>query len=69
VDLGWNTRTSTINLCHKETLTWNRSVPEDAPIDSMTILVVYYDDSFEPLGWWIHIIDGAEQTMTSSTVK
>jgi hypothetical protein len=54
---------------HKETLTWNGNVPEDAPIDSMTRLIVYPNDSFEPLNWWIHVIDGAELTITSNTVK
>jgi len=59
----------TLKPCHKKTLTWNGSVPEDATIDSMARLIVYYDDSFQPLNWWIHVIDGAELTITSSTVK
>jgi len=62
-------KTLTLKPCHKETLTWNGNVPEDAPIDSMARLIVYYDDSFEPLNRWIHVIDGAELTITSSTVK
>ncbi len=62
-------KTLTLKPCHKETLTWNGNVPEDAPIDSMARLIVYYDDSFEPLDWWIHIIDGAELAITSSTVE
>jgi hypothetical protein len=62
-------KTLTLTPCHKKTLTWNGTVPEDAPIDSMARLIVYYDDSFEPLDWWIHIIDGAELTITSSTVE
>lgn len=62
-------KTLTLKPCHKKTLTWNGNVPEDAPIDSMARLIVYYDDSFEPLDWWIHIIDGAELTITSSTVE
>lgn len=61
-------KTLALKPCHKETLTWNGNVPEDAPIDSMARLIVYYDDSFEPLDWWIHVIDGAELTITSSTV-
>jgi hypothetical protein len=62
-------KTLTLKPCHKKTLTWNGTVPEDAPIDSIARLIVYYDDSFEPLDWWIHIIDGAELAITSSTVK
>jgi hypothetical protein len=59
----------TLEPCHTKTSTWNGTVPEDAPIDSMARLIVYYDDSFEPLDWWIHVIDGAELTITSSTVE
>jgi len=62
-------KTLTLKPCHKETLTWNGNVPEDAPIDSMARLIVYHTDSFEPLNWWIHVIDSAELTITSSTVK
>jgi hypothetical protein len=62
-------KTLTLKPCHKKTLTWNGNVPEDAPIDSVARLIVYYDNSFEPLNWWIHVTDGAELTITSSTVK
>lgn len=62
-------KTLALKPCHKKTLIWNGSVPEDAPIDSMARLIIYYDDSFEPLDWWIHVIDGAELTITSSTVE
>jgi hypothetical protein len=67
----WNgtPKTLTLKPCHKKTLTWNGNVPEDALIDSVARLIVYYDDSFEPLDWWIRIIDGAELTITSSTVE
>ena len=68
---SWSGKPKTLTLkpCHKKTLTWNGDVPEDAPIDSMARLIVYYDDSFESLDWWIHVIDGAELTITSSTVE
>lgn len=59
----------TLKPCHKKTLTWKGSVPEDASIDSMARLIVYYNDSFQPLNWWIHVINEAELTITSSTVK
>lgn len=62
-------KTLTLKPCHKDTLTWNGNVPEDAPIDSVARLIVYYDDSYEPLSWWIHVIYGAELTITSSIVK
>lgn len=55
--------------CRRKTLTWNGSVPEDAPVGSVGRLLVYYDDSFEALDWWIQVIDGAELTITSSAVK
>jgi len=61
--------TLTLKPCHKETSIWNGDVPEDAPIDSMARLIVYYDDSFVPLDWWIHVVDGAELTITSSVVE
>jgi len=62
-------KTLTLDPCHRETLTWNGDVPDEAPIDSMARLIVYYDDSFVPLDWWIHVVDGAELTITSSTVE
>ncbi len=52
-----------------ETLIWNEFVPANATLDSMARLVVYYDDSFEVLDWWIHVIPGAELTIESSTVE
>jgi cytochrome c oxidase assembly protein Cox11 len=52
-----------------KTLTWNGTVPSDAAIDSVARLIVYYNDSFVPLDWWIHVVPGAELTITSSTVK
>ena len=53
----------------KKTLTWSGNTPENAPIDSTARLIVYYNDSFVPLDWWIHIISGSELTITFSTVK
>jgi len=62
-------KTLTLDPCHSKTLTWNGSVPCDAAIGSVARLIVYYDDSFVPLDWWIHVIPGAELTITSSVVK
>jgi hypothetical protein len=68
---NWNGTSQTLTLkpYYKKTLTWNGSVPCDAPIDSVARLIVYYDDSFVPLDWWIHVVSGAELTVTSSTVE
>jgi hypothetical protein len=62
-------QTLTLKPCKTNTLTWNGSAPCDAPIDSVARLIVYYDNSFVPLDWWIHVVPGAELTITSSTVK
>ena len=59
----------TLKTCKTETLTWSGTVPCDAPIDSMARLVVYYNNSFTALDWWIHVVSGAELTITSSTVE
>jgi len=62
-------QTLTLKPCKTKTLTWNGSVPSDAPIDSVARLIVYYDNSFVPLDWWIHVVPGAELAITSSTVE
>ena len=51
------------------TLTWNGTVPANATVNSMARLVVYYDDSFKALNWWIHVVPGAELCIKSSTVE
>jgi hypothetical protein len=52
-----------------ETLTWNGVVPANATVGSTARLVVYYDDSFKALNWWIHVVPGAELTIKSSIVE
>ena len=52
-----------------ETLTWTGVVPANATVNSMARLVVYYDDSFKPLNWWIRVVPCAELTIKSSTVE
>lgn len=59
----------TLNASKSKTLTWRGNVPEDAPIDTVARLVVYYGNSFVALNWWIHVVPAAELTITSSTVK
>ena len=50
-------------------VSWTGIVPTDAPIDSVARLVVYFEDSFKPLNWWIYVVPGAELTIKSSCVK
>ena len=52
-----------------ETLVWNGVVPGNAAVGSMARLVVYYDDSFKALDWWILVVSGAELTIESSIVE
>jgi hypothetical protein len=52
-----------------KTLKWNGSVPRDAPIESTARLIVYYDDSFVVLDWWIHVVSAAQLAITSSVVR
>ncbi|MEM3577123.1 MAG: hypothetical protein QXX51_01530 [Candidatus Bathyarchaeia archaeon] len=68
---SWSGAPQTLTLKpHKtKTLTWNGSVPCDAPINSIARLIVYYNDSFTPLNWWIYVVSGAELTVTSSQVR
>jgi len=62
-------QTLTLKPCKTKTLMWNGIVPCDAPINSIARLIVYYNDSFAALNWWIHVIPGAELTITSSKVE
>jgi len=59
----------TLRSCKTKTLTWNDSVPCDAPVGSVARLIVYYNDSYIALNWWIHVVSNAELTITSSTVE
>lgn len=52
-----------------ETLLWEGVVPANAPIGSVSRLVVYYDDSFQTLNWWIHVVPAAELYIKSSIVE
>ncbi|MGB9914551.1 MAG: hypothetical protein ACPLIG_05540 [Candidatus Bathyarchaeales archaeon] len=51
------------------TLTWNGTVPANAPVESAARLVVYYDDSFKALNWWIHIVSTAQLAIQSSSLE
>lgn len=50
-------------------VSWTGIVPIDAPIDSVARLVVYFEDSFKPLNWWIYVVPEAELTIKTSCVK
>jgi hypothetical protein len=52
-----------------KTLTWNGVVPANAAVGSIARLVVYDNDEFKALNWWIHVVLGAELTIKSSSVE
>ena len=58
-----------LNPGETETLTWTGVVPANATVDSVARLVVYYNDSFKTLNWWIHVVPGAELFIKSSSVE
>lgn len=70
---SWNWKSEqkriTLKPDGKEAVTWEGEVPEDAVIDSVARLVVYYDDVFVALNWWIHIIPDAELSIVASKVS
>lgn len=39
----------------RHTLKWNGAVPAHAHVDSVSRLIVYSDDGFVRLNWWIHV--------------
>jgi hypothetical protein len=59
----------TLNPGATKTLVWNGVVPTNATLDSVARLVVYYEDSYKALDWWIHVVPGAELTIQSSAVE
>jgi hypothetical protein len=59
----------TLDPSQTKTLTWTGVVPANATVDSMARLVVYYNDGFKALNWWIHVVPGAELTIKSSSVE
>ncbi|MEM3458454.1 MAG: hypothetical protein QXN36_02350 [Candidatus Bathyarchaeia archaeon] len=70
---AWNwsgtQQTLTLKPSKTKTLSWNGRVPFNAPVDSVARLIVYYNDSYTALNWWIHVVSGAELSITSSTVE
>jgi hypothetical protein len=53
----------------KEILEWEGYVPEDAQIGSVARLVVYYDNEFMALNWWMHIVGEAKLCIVQSNVS
>ena len=51
------------------TLTWEGTVPANASVGSVARLVVYYNDSFQAWDCWIHVVAGAELSITSSIIR
>jgi hypothetical protein len=70
---SWSQTGTAINLTLKpgnsKTLTWNGNVPANATVNSIARLVVYYNDSFKALDWWILVVPSAELSITASTVE
>lgn len=70
---SWSWAGTSQNLTLKpgktKTLTWNGTVPANATINSVARLIVYYNDSFKALDWWIYVVPGAELIITSSNVE
>ena len=70
-DWTWSGTSQVLTLAASKTKTlkWNGNVPADASVGSVSRLVVYYNDSFLPLDWWIHVVSNAELSIRSSTVE
>jgi hypothetical protein len=59
----------TLNPGATKTLVWSGVVPINATLGSVARLVVYYEDSYKALDWWIRVVPGAELTIQSSAVE
>lgn len=55
--------------CKGETLMWEGTVPEDAAVDSVARLIVYHENDFTPLNWWIHVMPDPELSIVWSKVS
>jgi len=51
------------------TLTWNGTVPANAPVDSVARPIVYYDDSFKALNWWIRVVSAVQVSIQASSLE
>ncbi len=68
---NWNETAQTLALNTQEvqTLTWSGTVPKNASINSFARLIAYFDDSFEALDSWIHVVSKAKLTTVTSRLK
>lgn len=69
-DWNWEGDQTTLGLRpgKENTLSWGGYVPEHAETGSVARLVVYYNDSFVALDWWIHVISGEALEIVRSKV-
>ena len=61
-------QTVTLDPGKSKTVSWYGQVPDDAPVDSIARLVVYYGNSYTALNWWIHVASAAQLSITQSNV-
>jgi len=61
-------KTLTLNDNEKKTLVWTGTVPANAAMNSDARLVVYYDDGFKALDWWIRVVPASELNIKTSSV-
>jgi len=62
------TKTLTLDENEKKTIVWNGAVPANAAMNSVARLVVYYDDGFKALDWWIRVVPASELNIKTSSV-
>jgi hypothetical protein len=63
-----NQTTLDLNPGKECAVSWEGRVPENAEVGSVARLVVYYNDSFVALDWWIHVISSETLEIVRSTV-
>ena len=59
----------TLGAGDTKTLTWDGTVPANAQVGSVARLVVYYNDYFKALNWWIQVVPNSELAIMSSYVQ
>ena len=59
----------TLRSGSRKMLIWDGIIPSNIQVGSIARLVVYYNDSHQPLDWWIYVTNGAELSISSSVVK
>lgn len=69
-DWTWKGEEKQLSLesLERETLSWEGTVPDEAVVDSLARLIVYYDNDFVRQNWWIHIIPNPELAIVHSQV-